>query len=63
MNTRLNKIESNLESNITKQVNESIIIVKDYIITVLKDENKMPQVKVKIPEEKAENEKSFNKLD
>ena len=63
MNTRLNKIESNLESNITKQVNESVIIVKDCIITALKDENKMLQVKVKIPEEKSENEKSFNKLD
>ena len=52
INTRLNQIESNLESNITEQVNESILSVKDSIITALKDDIKMPQVKVKILEKK-----------
>ena len=36
INTRLNQIKSNLESNITEQVNESILSVKDSIITVLR---------------------------
>ena len=63
-NTRLNQIESNLESNITEQVKESILSVKDSIITALRDDNKMLQAKVKILEKKlAESEKSFNRLD
>ena len=52
LNTRLNQIESNWKSNITEQVNESIMSVKDSIITALKDENKMLQVKAEIPEKK-----------
>ena len=64
ISTRLNQIESNLESNITDQVNESILSVKDSIITALRDDNKMPQVKVEILEKTlAESEKYFNKLD
>ena len=51
-NTRLNQIERNLESNITEQVNESILSVKDSIITALRDDNKMLQAKVKILEKK-----------
>ena len=64
-NTRLNQIERNLESNITEQVKESILSVKDSIITALRDDNKMLQDKVKILEKKkiAESEKSFNRLD
>ena len=41
INTRLNQIESNLESNITEQVNESILSVKDSIIAALRDDNKI----------------------
>ena len=64
INTRLNQIESNLESNITEQVNESILSVKDSIIAALRDDNKILQVKVEILEKKlAESEKSFNRLD
>ena len=64
INTRLNQIESNLESNITKQVNESTLSVKDSIITALRDDNKMLQAKVEFLERKlAESEKSFNRLD
>ena len=51
-NTRLNQIERNLESNITEQVKESILSVKDSIITALRDDNKMLQAKVKILEKK-----------
>ena len=57
LNTRLNQIESNWKSNITEQVNESIMSVKDSIITALKDENKMLQVKAEIPEKKKKNRK------
>ena len=67
INTRLNQIESNLESNITEQVNEGILSVKDSVITALRNDNKMLQVKVEILEKKkkklAESEKSFNRLD
>ena len=65
LNTRLNQIESNWKSNITEQVNESIMSVKDSIITALKDENKMLQVKAEIPEKKKKtgNEMSFTRLD
>ena len=30
INTRMNQIESNLESNITEQANKSLMIIKDY---------------------------------
>ena len=50
INTRLYQIESNLESNITEQVNDCILSVKDSIITALRDDNKMLQAKVKFPE-------------
>ena len=30
INTRLNQIDSNLESNITEQVNKSLMIINDY---------------------------------
>ena len=67
LNTRLNQIESNWKSNITEQVNESIMSVKDSIITALKDENKMLQVKAEIPEKKKQkktgNVMSFTRLD
>ena len=64
INTRLNHIESNLESNIREQVNESILSVKDSIITALRDDNKMLQAKVKFLEKKlVESKKSFNRLD
>ena len=53
INTRLNQIESNLESNIIEQVNESILSVKNSIITTLRDDNKMLQVKVEFVEKKA----------
>ena len=56
-NTRLNQIESNLESNITEQVKESILSVKDSIITALRDDNKMLQAKVKILEKKKNSRK------
>ena len=49
-NTRLNQIESNLESNITEQVNHCILSVKGSIITALRDDNKMLQAKVKFLE-------------
>ena len=52
VNTRLNQIESNLENNIIDQVNGSIMSVKESLITALKDENKMLQVKVEILEKK-----------
>ena len=53
INTRLNQIESNLESNIIEQVNESILSVKNSIITTLRDDNKMLQAKVEFVEKKA----------
>ena len=56
-NTRLNQIERNLESNITEQVKESILSVKDSIITALRDDNKMLQAKVKILEKKKNSRK------
>ena len=46
INNRLNQIES----NITDQVNESILSVKDSIITALRDDNKMHHLKVEIQE-------------
>ena len=58
INTRLNKGESNLESIITEQVNESIMSIKDSINTATKDENKIETLQEKL----AENEKSFNRL-
>ena len=63
LNTRLNQIESNWKSNITEQVNESIMSVKDSIITALKDENKMLQVKAEIPEKKKKQEMRCPLLD
>ena len=63
LNTRLNQIESNWKSNITEQVNESIMSVKDSIITALKDENKMLQVKAEIPEKKKNQEMRCPLLD
>ena len=39
IDTRLNQIESNLESKIKEQVNENIMSIKDSIITALKNEN------------------------
>ena len=53
INTRLNQIESNLESNIIEQANESILSVKNSIITALRDDNKMLQAKVEFVEKKA----------
>ena len=41
INTRLNQDESNLESNITEQLYKCILSVKDSIIAVLRDDNKM----------------------
>ena len=49
-NTRLNQIDSNLESNIIEQVNHCILSVKDSIITALRDDNKMLHAKVKFLE-------------
>ena len=46
INTRLNQIESNLESKIKEQVNENIMSIKDSIITALKNENEILRVKV-----------------
>ena len=63
INTRLNQTESNLESNITEQVNKSILSVKDSIVTALRDDNKMLQGKVEFLGKKvAESEQSFNRL-
>ena len=50
INIRLNQIESNLENNITEQLNESILSVKDSIIIALRDDNKMLQAKVEFLE-------------
>ena len=52
INTKLNQVESNLESHITKQANENIMNIKDSIVTALKHENKTLQVKAKIPKKK-----------
>ena len=52
INTRMNQNQSNLESNITEQVNESIFNVKDSIVTALRDDNKMLQAKVEFLENK-----------
>ena len=41
INTRLNQVKSNLESNITEQLNECILSEKDSIIGALRDDNKM----------------------
>ena len=46
INTRLNQIDSNLESKIKEQVNENTISIKDSIITALKNENEILRVKV-----------------
>ena len=54
INTRLNKIESNFESNITEDVNESTVSVPLYYYCI----NKMFQVR-----KLAENEKLFDRLD
>ena len=63
-NTRLNQTESNLENNITEQVNKSILSAEDSIITALRNDSKMLQVKVEILEKKLEeSEKSFHRLD
>ena len=62
INTRLNQIESNLESNITVQVNKNILSAKDYHYC-LRDDNKILQAKIEILAKKlAETEKSFNRL-
>ena len=58
INTRLNQIESNLESKIKEQVNENIMSIKDSIITALKTKMKYFESKSK---KLAENEKSFKK--
>ena len=50
LNSRVNQIESNLESNITEQMNESIFSIKDSIITALRDGNKMLLANVEILE-------------
>ena len=64
INTRLNQIESNLEYNITEQVNKSILSVKDSIITALRDDNKMLLAKVEFLQKKlVESRKSFNRLE
>ena len=39
MNNKLNEIENNIKSNITEQVNESIISMKESIINTLKEES------------------------
>ena len=54
INTRMNQNQSNLESNITEQVNERIFNVKDSIVTALRDDNKMLQAKVEFLEKKIE---------
>ena len=46
INNKLNEIENNIKSNITEQVNESIISVKESIINDLKEENKLLKKKV-----------------
>ena len=45
-NRKLNEIENNIKSNITEQVNESIISIKESIINALKEENKLFKSKV-----------------
>ena len=44
INNKLNEIENNIKSNITEQVNESIIGIKESIIDALKEENKLSQI-------------------
>ena len=46
LNRKLNEIENNIKSNITEQVNESIISIKESIINALKEENKLLKSKV-----------------
>ena len=46
INNKLNEIENNIKSNITEQVNESIISVKESIINDLKEENQLLKKKV-----------------
>ena len=46
------KLEENFKNNLEEQINESIISVKDTIITSLKRENSQLQAKVKVLERK-----------
>ena len=46
INNNLNEIENHIKSNITEQVNESTIGIKESIIDTLKQENKLLKSKV-----------------
>ena len=64
INNKLNEIENNIKSNITEQVNESIISIKESIINALKEENKLLKSKVLNLEHKlSQSEAHINSLD
>ena len=64
INSKLNEIENNIKSNITEQVNESIISIKESIINALKEENKLLKSKVLNLEHKlSQSEAHINNLD
>ena len=64
LNRKLNEIENNIKSNITEQVNESIISIKESIINALKEENKLLKSKVLNLEHKlSQSEAHINNLD
>ena len=64
LNRKLNEIENNIKSNITEQVNESIISIKESIINALKEENKLLKSKVLNLEHKLSQSKAHvNSLD
>ena len=46
INNKLNETENNIKSSITKQVNESVIGIKESIIDTLKEENQLLKRKV-----------------
>ena len=64
LNRKLNEIENNIKSNITEQVNESIISIKESIINALKEEKKLLKSKVLNLEHKlSQSEAHINNLD
>ena len=64
INNKLSEIENSIKSNITEQVNENIISIKESIIDALKEENKLLKSKVLNLEHKlSQSEAVINNLD
>ena len=64
INNKLSEIENSIKSNITEQVGESIISIKESIIDALKEENKLLKSKVLNLEHKlSQSEAGINNLD